>query len=254
MKKSILILVFSSSLLFSCKQDNNLVEVQIPEPEVIIESKFAIPQDFKAVGSPFKLFPITYTFEQFPDFIDGKTFEFHYGRIYLSYANNLNSLVKNTDWNSKTISQICSEASQEEDKAILKNGGGFYNHTLFFENLTPKKGKKPSDELKLAIEESFISFDEFKKSFEKEALAQSGSNWVWLIVNVDKKLEIVTTSNENNPLMKNAPKKGKPILCLDIWEHAYLLNSKHSKQNYIEHFFNYIDWENVSEIYKSIQQ
>lgn len=253
MKKKVLILVFSTSLLFSCKQDNNLIEVQIPEPEVVVESKFAIPQDFKAVGSPFKLFPVTYTFEQFPDFIDGKTFEFHYGRTYLSYANNLNSLVKNTDWSSKTISQICSEASAEENKNLLKNAGGFYNHTLFFENLTTKNNSKPSEELQIAIEESFISLNEFKKTFENEALSQSGSNWVWLIVNGDKKLEIITTTNEMNPLMKNAVKRGKPILCLDVWEHSYLLNSKHSKQNYIEHFFNYVDWENVSEIYKSIQ-
>lgn len=248
MKKNALALV-SLLAMCSCIENNHLEEVQIPEPEVIVQTKFANPNDFKATGLPFKLTSIDYTFEDFPDFIDGKTFEFHYTRVYLNFTNNLNKWVTEKNWETKKVSQICREINPE-DKTFLHTAGGFYNHTLFFENLTPKKDSKRSTDLEAAIVRDFGSFANFKNQFIEKSIATIGSNWVWLIVNNNQKLEIVTTLNEENPLMQHSATKGTPLLCLDLWEHAYLLNEKPSKKNYIDSFFNYINWEKVSEKYE----
>lgn len=248
MKKIVLALV-SLLTVFSCQEGNRLEEVQIPEPEVVVQTKFANPKDFKATGLPFNLTPIDYTFEDFPDFADGKTLEFHYTRVYLNFTNVLNNLVTEKNWETKKVSQICREINPE-DKAFLHAAGGFYNHNLFFENLTPKKDSKRSTDLEAAIVRDFGSFTNFKNQFTEKSIAAIGSNWVWLIVNNSQKLEIVTTLNEENPLMQHSSTKGTPLLCLDLWEHAYILNERPSKKNYIDAFFNYIDWEKVSEKYE----
>ncbi|SHJ68052.1 superoxide dismutase [Flavobacterium haoranii] len=250
MKKLILSLTTFLLLLISCKQDNNLVEVQIPEPEEPVSTLFTNPSEYKASGTPFKLFEITYKFDDFSDCIEGKTLENHYSKVYLNFANNLNNLVTEkriSDWK---VSQICRETNPEE-KQLLHVAGGFYNHTLFFENLTKEK-LTPSDTLQVAINRDFGSFENFKNDFTSKAESSIGSNWVWLILDKDHKLQNVLTKNEENPLMKTAEIKGTPLLCLDLWEHAYLTNNKIGKKAYIENFFNYIDWKKISTKYEDL--
>ncbi|AWM14504.1 superoxide dismutase [Flavobacterium sp. NRK F10] len=250
MIKHILMALCFLSLL-SCNDNSNLVEVQIPEPEVIVQTNFADPRSFKATGLPFKLSPVEYSFDTFPDFIDGKTFEFHYSNIYLSYTNNLNKQVTEKNWETKKASQICKEINPE-DTTFLNFAGGYYNHSLFFETLSPKKDTNPSESLNNAIDENFGSVENFKKQFILKGINTKGSNWIWLVLNNDQKLEITITLNEENPLMQKSTVKGFPLLCLDLWEHAYLLNNNPSKKNYIEAFFTYVDWNKVSERYEQL--
>ena len=172
--------------------------------------------------------------------------EIHYTKHHKAYTDNLNNAIKGTPLEGKTIQEIL-QTLDPENKAVRNNGGGYYNHNLFWEILSAKK-TTPSAELSKAIEAAFGSFEAFKEAFSKAAATQFGSGWAWLAVEKGGKVGVCATANQDNPLMSHI-KCGTPILGLDVWEHAYYLNYQNRRADYIEAFFNIINWDKVSELY-----
>jgi Fe-Mn family superoxide dismutase len=248
--KNYLILVVVVASLFSCKKESNLVEVQIPDPEVASsQTTFGNPADVKVdEGGVFQMKGLKYAYDDLQPYIDGKTMEIHYSKHHLGYANKLNKAIAGTDLETKTIEEILSKLDVK-NVAIRNNAGGYYNHNLFFEILNPKSGGVPTDELAEAITTEFGSFDEFQKKIKELALNQFGSGWAWLVVTKDGKLALSNTSNQDNPLMPNAEIKGIPILAIDVWEHAYYLNYQNKRADYLTAIFNVIDWKVVNDKY-----
>ena len=196
----------------------------------------------------FELPKLNYAFDALEPNIDAKTMEIHYGKHHNGYTNNLNNIISGTDNEGKSIEDILNTLDLE-NKGLRNNGGGFYNHNLFWEIMGPNGGGEPSGEISESINSNFGSFENFKDEFSKSAATRFGSGWAWLCAHPDGKLEICSTANQDNPLMPNGC-GGNPILCLDVWEHAYYLNYQNRRPEYISAFFNIIDWESVSEIYK----
>ncbi|WP_445710885.1 superoxide dismutase [Flavobacterium sp.] len=251
MKKSYLILFFIF-LLFSCKNESDLVEVQLPEPEIKTSTTFGNPNNVKTTGGHFRLFKINYPYDALEPAINGETMEIHYSKLYLNYTNALNNFIEtNADWKDKSIQEILLKVGDKEVD-LKNNAGGYFNHSLYFEILTPKGDKKPTEKLSKAINEDFVSFAIFKNKFINEANKHNGSGWVWLVVTKNDKLEITTSNNEKNPLMYDATVKGTPILCLDLWEHSYYLKHKNNKKAYTEAIFELINWSLVSKKYNNL--
>ncbi|MEZ4777489.1 MAG: superoxide dismutase [Bacteroidia bacterium] len=178
--------------------------------------------------------------------IDAKTMEIHHGKHHAGYTNNLNAAIQGTDLENKSIEALIASPA---NAAIRNNGGGFYNHSLFWETMSPNGGGVPSGALAAAIDAAFGSFEGFKDAFSKAAATRFGSGWAWLIKKADGSLAVTSTPNQDNPLMDVAEQKGTPILGLDVWEHAYYLNYQNRRPDYISAFFNVINWEKVSELY-----
>lgn len=192
----------------------------------------------------FELPKLPYAYDALEPNIDAKTMEIHHTKHHNAYTTNLNAAIENTDLEGKTIENILINLDME-NKAVRNNGGGYYNHNLFWEVMSPNGGGEPTGELKAAIESAFGSFAEFKAQFAKAAATQFGSGWAWLCVHKGGKVEICATPNQDNPLMPNVGCGGTPILGLDVWEHAYYLNYQNRRPDYIEAFFNVINWEEV---------
>lgn len=180
-------------------------------------------------------------------FIDATTMDVHYNMHYKGYYSKFLKATEGTELESMTMESIFASISSQ-NSAVRNNGGGYYNHLLFWENLSPQTGE-PSNELSEAIKNSFGSFNEFKNLFEKEASTLFGSGWTWLILTSEGKLAVTTTANQDNPLMDTNPIKGIPLLALDIWEHAYYLKYQNRRYDYILAFWNIINWETVSKRY-----
>lgn len=194
----------------------------------------------------FNLPQLPYAYDALEPYIDARTMEIHYTKHHKAYTDNLNNAIKGTPLEGKTIQEIL-QTLDPENKAVRNNGGGYYNHNLFWEILTAKK-TTPSAELSKAIEAAFGSFEAFKEAFSKAAATQFGSGWAWLAVEKGGKVGVCATANQDNPLMSYI-KCGTPILGLDVWEHAYYLNYQNRRADYIEAFFNIINWDKVSELY-----
>ncbi len=192
----------------------------------------------------FELPKLNYAFDALEPNIDTKTMEIHYGKHHNGYTNNLNNIISGTDNEGKSIEDIC-KFLDLENKGLRNNGGGYYNHNLFWEIMGPNGGGDPSGEISESINSNFGSFENFKDEFSKAAATRFGSGWAWLCANPDGKLEICSTANQDNPLMPNGC-GGNPILCLDVWEHAYYLNYQNRRPDYINAFFNVINWEEVN--------
>tara|TARA_Y100001933_G_scaffold39953_1_gene36180 strand:+ start:516 stop:1118 length:603 start_codon:yes stop_codon:yes gene_type:complete len=192
----------------------------------------------------FELPKLNYAFDALEPNIDAKTMEIHYGKHHNGYTNNLNNIISGTDNEGKSIEDICKYLDLE-NKGLRNNGGGFYNHNLFWEIMGPNGGGEPSGEISESINLNFGSFENFKNEFSKAAATRFGSGWAWLCAHPDGKLEICSTANQDNPLMPNGC-GGNPILCLDVWEHAYYLNYQNRRPDYINAFFNVINWEEVN--------
>ncbi len=209
-------------------------------------------QENKALA-PFTLPALPYNVDALEPFIDKQTMEIHHGKHHAAYINNLNKAIEgNKDWEGKSIEQIMTMIDEKSPAAIRNNGGGHFNHSFFWEILSPKTEQKPSETLLKAINQSFGDFDSFKAAFEKAALTRFGSGWAWLCVGADKKLFISSTPNQDNPLMKNLVKEiGTPILGLDVWEHAYYLKYQNKRNEYIASFFKIINWESVSKKFEN---
>ena len=177
--------------------------------------------------------------------------EIHYGKHHNGYTNNLNNAISGTGLESKTIEEILKNLDLD-NMALRNNAGGYFNHNLFWEIMGPNCGGNPSGEISEAINSNFNSFKTFKEEFKKAAATRFGSGWAWLCLLGDGKLEICSTPNQDNPLMENSC-GGNPILCLDVWEHAYYLNYQNRRPDYIEAFFNIINWEEVNKKYLSFK-
>ena len=197
----------------------------------------------------FELPKLNYAFDALEPNIDAKTMEIHYGKHHNGYTNNLNNIISGTDNEGKSIEDILNSLDLE-NKGLRNNGGGFYNHNLFWEVMGPNGGGEPSGEISESINSNFGSFENFKDEFSKAAATRFGSGWAWLCSHPDGKLEICSTANQDNPIMPNGC-GGNPILCLDVWEHAYYLNYQNRRPDYINAFFNVINWDEVNNRFKN---
>ena len=196
----------------------------------------------------FALPELKYAFNALEPHIDAKTMEIHHDKHHAGYTTKLNNAIEGTDLEGKTIENILKNLDLS-NSAVRNNGGGFYNHSLFWEVMSPDGGGKPEGELAEAIDTAFGSFDAFKEEFSNAAAGQFGSGWAWLCVHDGGKLEICSTPNQDNPLMPEVGCGGTPILGLDVWEHAYYLNYQNKRPAYIDAFFNVIDWKEVASRY-----
>ena len=198
----------------------------------------------------FKLPELSYDHTSLEPHIDSKTMQIHYGKHHAGYTNKLNTAITGTDLEEKSIEEILKSLDMN-NSALRNNAGGYYNHCLFWKIMSPNSGGTPKDNLADAIEKTFGSFDEFKSNFSAAAGTRFGSGWAWLCADSDGSLEVCSTANQDNPLMPGECGK-TPILCLDVWEHAYYLNYQNRRPDYIEAFFNIIDWEAVAKIYAKV--
>ncbi|MDT0648689.1 superoxide dismutase [Autumnicola edwardsiae] len=196
----------------------------------------------------FELPKLNYAFDALEPHIDAKTMEIHHDKHHAGYTTKLNNAIEGTDLEGKTIENILKNLDKS-NKAVRNNGGGYYNHNLFWEIMSPDGGGKPEGELSKAIDNAFGSFEAFKEEFSKAAAGQFGSGWAWLCVHEGGKVEICSTANQDNPIMPEIGCGGTPILGLDVWEHAYYLNYQNQRPAYIDAFFNVIDWKEVASRY-----
>ena len=192
----------------------------------------------------FELPKLNYAFDALEPNIDTKTMEIHYGKHHNGYTNNLNNIISGTDNEGKSIEDILNSLDLE-NKGLRNNSGGYYNHNLFWEIMGPNGGGEPTGEIGESINSNFGSFENFKDEFSKAAATRFGSGWAWVCAHNDGKLEICSTANQDNPLMPNGC-GGIPILCIDVWEHAYYLNYQNRRPDYINAFFNVINWVEVN--------
>jgi superoxide dismutase, Fe-Mn family len=188
--------------------------------------------------------PLPFAYDALEPYMDARTVEIHYDRHHRTYFNNLVNAVKGTPMESMSVEDILKSVSSRGD-AIRNNGGGFYNHVLFWNNLG-KGTSAPSDKLKAAIDKSFGSFDKFKEAFNNAAKSRFGSGWAWLYLTPEKTLAIASTPNQDNPLMDLTPVKGTPLLTIDVWEHAYYLKYQNKRADYIDAFWNIVNWDEVN--------
>lgn len=196
----------------------------------------------------FELPKLPYAYDALEPHIDARTMEIHHTKHHNGYTDKLNAAIEGTDLEGKSIEDILTGLDMNNG-AVRNNGGGFYNHSLFWTILSPSGGGKPSGELAEAIESAFGSFDAFKTKFTGAAGTRFGSGWAWLCVHKGGKLEVCSTPNQDNSLMPGVGCGGHPILGLDVWEHAYYLNYQNKRPEYIEAFFNIINWDEVSKLY-----
>ena len=193
----------------------------------------------------FTLPALPYAFNALEPHIDARTMEIHHGKHHQAYVTNLNNAIAGTDAEKLSIEDICKNISKYP-AAVRNNGGGHYNHSLFWTVLGPNAGGAPSGALADAIKSAFGSFDEFKTKFAAAGTTRFGSGWAWLIVDGSGKLAITSTPNQDNPLMDVAEATGTPILGLDVWEHAYYLNYQNRRPDYIAAFWNVVNWSEVA--------
>lgn len=236
----------------SCKDKNNLEEVvAVPEPQKEAAAPLGNPDDVKAEGGPFQMAKLGYAYDALAPHIDARTMEIHYSKHYKKYTDELNKAVKGTPLEAKKIEEILKTLDME-NKVVRNNGGGYYNHTFFWEVMGgANAGGTPSGALADAITKDFGSFEAFKTQFAEAATKQFGSGWAWLVVDNTGKLVIGSTPNQDNPLMPNTGISGKPVLALDVWEHAYYLNYQNKRPDYITAFYNVINWDTVGKKYDS---
>ncbi len=202
---------------------------------------------------PFKLPDLPYEYDALKAYIDARTMKIHHTKHHAGYTNNLNNAIAGTDLEGKTIEQVLKKAD-ESNAALRNNAGGYYNHNLFWKVMSPDGGGEPGGGLKKAIDEAFGSFEGFKEAFSKAAATRFGSGWAWLVVSGTGKVRVCSTANQDNPLMPKAGCTGTPILGIDVWEHAYYLKYQNRRADYIEAFFNLINWKEVMKRYNAAKK
>jgi Fe-Mn family superoxide dismutase len=195
----------------------------------------------------FELPALPYATDALEPNIDAKTMEIHHGKHHNGYVTNLNNAIAGTDMEGKSLEELLKMAGS--NTAVRNNGGGHYNHSLFWTILSPNGGGTPSGELATVIDAKFGSFDSFKETFNKAAATRFGSGWAWLCVDTKKELCVCSSPNQDNPLMDVSDCPGTPIMGLDVWEHAYYLNYQNRRPDYISAFWNAINWDEVSKNY-----
>ena len=197
----------------------------------------------------FQLPDLKYDYNALEPNIDARTMEIHHTKHHNAYTTNLNNAVAGRELEGKSIEELLASISSLP-VAVRNNGGGFYNHNLFWEVMGPNGGGAPEGELAAAIDKDFGSFDAFKETFNKAAATRFGSGWAWLVKQADGSLAVSSTPNQDNPLMDLAEVKGTPVLGLDVWEHAYYLNYQNRRPDYISAFWNVVNWEEVARRFK----
>lgn len=198
----------------------------------------------------YQLPELSFTYHSLEPFIDARTMEVHHTKHHQGYVNKLNAALDGTEYADKPLEEVLKKAS-ELPAGIRNNGGGHYNHSLFWEILSPEGKDAPEGQLADALNNEFGSFGAFKEQFTDAAGGRFGSGWAWLIVNADGELEITSTPNQDNPLMDVADMQGTPILGLDVWEHAYYLNYQNRRPDYINAFWNVVNWDAVEEKFQN---
>jgi len=196
----------------------------------------------------FELPKLNYAFNALEPHIDAKTMEIHHGKHHQAYVTNLNNAIKDSDADKLSIEEICKNISKYP-MAVRNNGGGHFNHSLFWEIMTPNGGGVPTNEIGKAIEAELGGFEKFKADFTAAGATRFGSGWAWLCVKADGKLCVCSSPNQDNPLMDISECKGTPVLGMDVWEHAYYLNYQNRRPDYMAAFFNVINWNKVNELY-----
>jgi len=196
----------------------------------------------------FELKSLPYAFDALEPYIDALTMEIHHDKHHAAYTNNLNAALQGTASEGKTIEEILANISTQPI-AVRNNGGGFYNHNLFWDVMAPGGSKQPEGDLLKAIDSGFGSYQNFKEAFTKAALTRFGSGWAWLVKQGDG-LVISSTPNQDNPLMDLAEVKGIPVLGVDVWEHAYYLKYQNRRPDYVDAFFNVVNWDEVARRFK----
>ena len=197
----------------------------------------------------FELPKLPYSYDALEPHIDAKTMEIHHSKHHQGYTNNLNNAIAGTQMEGKSIEEIC--ATPGLSGAARNNGGGYYNHCMFWESMSPNGGGNPTGNLSSAMDSAFESFDNFKAEFSKAAGTRFGSGWAWLCVDKEGEICICSTPNQDNPLMEGDCER-TPILALDVWEHAYYLNYQNRRPDYINAFFNVINWGEVNRRFEAI--
>ena len=197
----------------------------------------------------FELPKLPYAYDALETHIDARTMEIHHSKHHAGYTNNLNNAIAGTDLEGKSIEEIM--VAGFDNAAVRNNGGGYYNHDLFWKVMSPNGGGQPSGALADAINAAYGSFDEFKDAFSKAAATRFGSGWAWLCVKKGGAVEVCSSANQDNPLMPGIGCTGTPVLGLDVWEHAYYLNYQNKRPDYIAAFFNVINWDEVSKRYEA---
>ena len=250
--KKIFVVVLGISLAFllpSCQRKKLTEVVEVPLPSAEEKVTIGHTDDVSAESGQFALAKLPYEYNALMPSIDILTMEVHYSKHYLTYTNNLNKLVAaDPNMVDLAIEDILKKLDMS-NADLRNNAGGYYNHTLFFEGMAPKSGGEPKDTLAMVITRDFGSFEVFKNQFADAAEKQFGSGWAWLVVDKAGKLSVTATANQDNPLMPNQVVKGTPILCLDVWEHAYYLDYQYKRKKYIEGFFKVINWKKVTDRY-----
>ncbi|MCB0664618.1 MAG: superoxide dismutase [Saprospiraceae bacterium] len=198
----------------------------------------------------FTLPDLPYAKDALEPHIDARTMEIHHDKHHAGYTSNLNAAIEGTPLANQTIEEILAGVSGH-GAAVQNNGGGFYNHSLFWQIMSPDGGGEPSGDLADEINRKFGSFAEFKDAFSRAAKTQFGSGWAWLLVDKSGQLAVTNTPNQDNPLMDICNVKGTPILGIDVWEHAYYLNYQNRRPDYVEAFFNVINWNEVTRRFKA---
>jgi Fe-Mn family superoxide dismutase len=192
----------------------------------------------------FRLPQLPYAYDSLEPFIDARTMEIHHTKHHAAYTNNLNTVIAGTKAENLSIEEIMANVS-EYPAGVRNNGGGFYNHNLFWKVMSPKGGGKPTGDLLNAVEKDFGSFEAFREKFSTAAATRFGSGWAWLVL-ADGQLVVTSSPNQDNPLMDIADIKGLPLLALDVWEHAYYLNYQNRRPEYIDAFWHLVNWDEVS--------
>ncbi len=196
---------------------------------------------------PYQLPPLPYANNALEPHIDARTMEIHHDKHHQAYVTNVNKAIEGSEWDNKPIEELCRKIDQVPEKirtAVRNNGGGHFNHSMFWTTMGPGKGGAPSGKLAEAIEKDLGGFEKFKTDFAAAATTRFGSGWAWLTVK-DKKLVVESTPNQDNPLMSG----NTPVLGLDVWEHAYYLNYQNRRPDYITAFWNVVDWDAVGKLY-----
>jgi len=199
----------------------------------------------KHIIMAFTLPNLPYDFNALEPHVDARTMEIHHGKHHAAYVNNLNAAVQGTEHEGQSLEELMAQISKLP-VAVRNNGGGHWNHSMFWEIMSPKGGGKPSGALAGAIDKAFGSFEEMQKQFNQAAATRFGSGWAWLCVGADGGLFVSSTPNQDNPLMDIAEKPGRPILGLDVWEHAYYLHYQNRRPDYISAWWNVVNWDAVA--------
>lgn len=198
----------------------------------------------------YELPALNYNYDALEPFFDSKTMEIHYSKHHQAYINNLNKAIQGTNAENLPLENILQNISKYST-TIRNNGGGHWNHAFFWKILKINNGTLPKGKLKMQIEKDFGSFDNFKSEFSKAAMSRFGSGWAWLIIS-DGKLKVTSTPNQDNPLMDIAEIKGIPLIGLDVWEHAYYLKYQNRRNEYVENFWNVVNWDYVEQLYNQV--